>query len=114
MKRDKSCKTCALREEIHFSTYINKVKCRKYGNVYLRISCLEHQTMSCANCRFMNKIKVKSSREKTDDGDIHYKYLYEWTIDCEKEGEIKTRLEGTKHKATIPTCSLWEYGEKKK
>ena len=114
MKRDKSCSNCALKEEMVYSTYLNKVKCRQYGNVTFRIACLEHQVMSCTNCRFIDKIDVKSSREKTDDGGIHYKYYYDWTIVCEKEGETKTLLEGTKHKATIPTCSLWEYGEKKK
>ena len=108
----KGCKDCALNEELYHSPYLLKVKCRKYGTVPFRNACLDFQIMNCVNCRLMNTIKVNRIRERTNNGDIHYKYYYDSTIDCKIEGEVTTRLEGTRYKATIPTCSLWEHREK--
>ena len=78
------------------------------------ISLLGFKIMNCTNCGYLNKISVKSSREKTDDGNIHYRYFYEWKIDCKKEGKIKLKLEGTKYRTEIPSCSLWIPKEDKK
>lgn len=48
-------------------------------------------------------------REKTDDGGIHFKYLYEWKVDCTKEGEMIDIIEGTRNRTPLPTCSLWRF-----
>ena len=107
----KSCGTCALKLGIDESKlYVVRVKCRTHGLVPFRRSCLDHETMNCTNCRFQKgRIKVDHKRERTDNGDIHFKYTYVWTIYCSRyDDKITTTLEGTKHKATIPTCSLWE------
>lgn len=65
----------------------------------------------CKNCLYLNSISVIKKREKTDDGGVHYKYLYDWEIDCQKEGKFKTIIEGTKNMCEVPHCSLWRKKE---
>jgi len=68
----------------------------------------EYVYPSCSTCRFKIKMKVKSRKERTDNGGINFKYLYEWTVECEKEGTLKETIEGTAHRTPIPKCSLWK------
>jgi len=64
---------------------------------------------SCSTCKYMKSMSFKSIKEKTDNGGIHFKYLYEWTVECEKEGKMVEIIEGTKHRVPLPTCSLWRF-----
>ncbi len=63
---------------------------------------------SCSTCRYKKKLSYKLEKKRTDDGGINFQYIYIWKIDCEKEGKIVDRIEGTKHRAQIPKCSLWK------
>jgi len=62
---------------------------------------------SCSTCRYLIRIKVKKRKERTDNGGINFKYLYDWTVECKKEGTIKETIEGHAHRTPIPKCSLW-------
>ena len=64
---------------------------------------------SCSTCKYKKSMKYKLIKEKSDDGGIHFKYLYEWTVDCEKEGEMIDIIEGTRDQIPLPTCSLWRF-----
>lgn len=57
----------------------------------------------------MISMSVKTKWEKTNDGGIHWKYLYEWTVECKKEGKTVEMVEGTRHRTPLPKCSLWEF-----
>ena len=110
----KSCGTCAMKLDIdELKLYIVKVTCKKHGYVNFRSSCLDHEKMTCSNCRFQKgRMTVKHEKKRIDDGGINFKYIYTWKIYCTREDNtIETVLEGTKHRASIPTCSLWELKE---
>ena len=57
----------------------------------------------------MISMKVKSKKEKTDNGGIHFKYLYEWTVDCKLEGKMVDTIEGTANRTPLPKCSRWKF-----
>ena len=63
---------------------------------------------SCSTCRYKINLSYKLEKKRTDDGGINFKYIYIWKINCKKEGKIVDRIEGTKHRAQIPKCSLWK------
>ena len=64
---------------------------------------------SCSTCRYMKKMSVKLRKEKTDNGGIHFKYNYEWTVDCKLEGVMVDTIEGTAHRTPLPKCSRWKF-----
>jgi len=64
---------------------------------------------SCSTCRHKISMKYRLIKEKSDNGGIHYRYDYEWEVNCKKEGIVKEMKEGTKHRIPLPSCSLWEF-----
>lgn len=68
----------------------------------------ENNYPSCSTCRYLRGIlKYKLEKKRTDNGGINFKYIYVWKINCMREGRFEDRIEGTKGRAVLPTCSLW-------
>lgn len=116
LEAKKSCITCAYAKESFEEKYVYNVFCRFTRTVRrFRQGCDSYKPMTCYNCIFKINISLKHSKLVGDDGcKTHYKVLYIWYLNCEKEGEIKDlSLQGGRNNVVVPSCSLWKYGRHK-